>query len=516
VPEPDSNGSAEVSSDLEKHLADKVAGLAPDARRKIYDEVRAGLQSEIRAAAPFMPVQTVVARRRELENAIIAVERAAARSDPPRAFVPEPPKPVVAQPVPPLPDVQAPTTPLSNDPVPENAIAAANAESVPPAVAEIENQIANAVETEAIPSTASAVAPTETADQTTNAVEGGEIPPLASAAALADADEKATPEPAPTTMPPEQVADRPELLAAISAEISAATEPIETSSEPPLPLNNRRPLVVYAVVLSLVVGAVAVIVALIGGGLDRTPQPAAPVVAAPLVPDRPSPAAELIKGAGFQTAAQDALRDGNTHLTSGDFDRAVAAFDDAIRLDPASAEAFGNRAFAHWSKGDTQAAIRDYGAAIERDPANVVNRLNRAIAYNREGEHRLAIDDLNRVLAAEPANVTALNSRCWAHAVLAHLQDALADCDEALKLRPDDPDILDSRGFVYLRLGRLDRAIADYNAVLKQQPKQPGSLYGRGLAKIGRGDRGGGREDVSAARSIDPDIVDTFARYGVR
>lgn len=504
-----------MPSDLEKHLADKVVGLAPDARRKIYDEVRAGLQSEIRAAAPFMPVQTIVARRRELESAISAVERTATRSDPPRAFAPEPPKPVVPQPVPPMPDEQAPATALSNEPVPENVIAAVNAESVSPAVVEIESETTKAVEAEAIPPPAAAAAPTGADDQTTNAVEAEVIPSHASTTAPTEADEEAILEPAPTTTPPEQAADRPELLAAISAEISAAAEPLETSSEP-LPLKSRRPLVVYAVVLSLVVGAVAVIVAVIGGGLDRTPQPAAPVAAAPLVPDRPSPAAELIKGAGFQTAAQDALKDGNAYLQKREFDSAIASYDDAIRLDSASAEAFGNRAFAHWNTGNAQAAIRDYGAAIERDPANVVNRLNRAIAYNREGEHRFAIDDLNRVLAAEPANVAALNSRCWAHAVLAHLQDALADCDEALKLRPDDPDILDSRGFVYLRLGRLDRAIADYNAVLKVQPKHAGAMYGRGLAKIGRGDRGGGREDVSTARSIDPDIVDTFARYGVR
>jgi hypothetical protein len=52
--------------------------------------------------------------------------------------------------------------------------------------------------------------------------------------------------------------------------------------------------------------------------------------------------------------------------------------------------------------------------------------------------------------------------------------------------------------------------------VLKAQPKHAGSLYGRGLARIGRGDRAGGNEDVQAARAVDPDVVATFARYGIR
>ena len=42
------------------------------------------------------------------------------------------------------------------------------------------------------------------------------------------------------------------------------------------------------------------------------------------------------------------------------------------------------------------------------------------------------------------------------------------------------------------------------------------ALYGRGLARIGRGDRAGGQEDVTAARAINPDVVADFARYGVR
>jgi tetratricopeptide (TPR) repeat protein len=290
---------------------------------------------------------------------------------------------------------------------------------------------------------------------------------------------------------------------------------VEESIEKLPPATVLRPLLLYSGVLALVVCAVALAALIVGFGLDQAQERAVPAAAAPapVVPPRPVP--ELIRGAGFQTASQDALKEGNAHLARREFDRAISSFDDAIRLEP-SAAAYGNRAFAHWNKGNTEAAIRDYGAAIERDPSNVANRINRAIAYNRAGEYQRAVDDLDRALAVEPANANALNSRCWARAVLAHLQEALADCNAALERRPADSDTLDSRGFVYLRLGRLDRAIADYSDVLKVQPKHAGSLYGRGLARIGRGDRAGGNEDIAAARAIDPEIVATFARYGVR
>lgn len=459
-----------MPSELEKHLAGRIAGCAPVARRAIYDEVRAGLQSEVRAAAPFMPVQTVVARRRELENAILAVEREAARSDPSRPVEPAPQDPALLAAVMGA-KTQAPASAIESTPEPE--IAAEEGDTDLPAQA---------------PADAQATEFTHEDYSASGDFSGGE---------------------------PKEAGEPPPPLAADS-ESDFASDATDESIDL-APASSRHPVILYLGVLAIVICAVALAAAIIGLDFDRAQESVTPprsTVRAVQAP--PDPATALIKGAGFQGAAQGALKEGNAFLERRDFDRAIASLDDAIRLDPDAAAAYGLRAFANWNKGNVEAAIRDYGAAIERDPSNVANRLSRAIALNRKGEHQAAVDDLDRVIAAEPANANARNSRCWAHAVLAHLEEALADCNEALKLRPDDADTFDSRGFVYLRLGRLDRAIEDYSAVLKAQPKHAGSLYGRGLARIGRGDRAGGNEDVQAAKAVDPDVVATFARYGIR
>jgi len=459
-----------LPSELEKHLAGRIAGCAPVARRAIYDEVRAGLQSEVRAAAPFMPVQTVVARRRELENAILAVEREAARSDPSRPVEPAPQDPALLAAVMGA-KTQAPASAIESTPEPE--IAAEEGDTDLPAQA---------------PADAQATEFTHEDYSASGDFSGGE---------------------------PKEAGEPPPPLAADS-ESDFASDATDESIDL-APASSRHPVILYLGVLAIVICAVALAAAIIGLDFDRAQESVTPprsTVRAVQAP--PDPATALIKGAGFQGAAQGALKEGNAFLERRDFDRAIASLDDAIRLDPDAAAAYGLRAFANWNKGNVEAAIRDYGAAIERDPSNVANRLSRAIALNRKGEHQAAVDDLDRVIAAEPANANARNSRCWAHAVLAHLEEALADCNEALKLRPDDADTFDSRGFVYLRLGRLDRAIEDYSAVLKAQPKHAGSLYGRGLARIGRGDRAGGNEDVQAAKAVDPDVVATFARYGIR
>ena len=63
---------------------------------------------------------------------------------------------------------------------------------------------------------------------------------------------------------------------------------------------------------------------------------------------------------------------------------------------------------------------------------------------------------------------------------------------------------------------RLDDAIADYDAALKLSPKLAGSLYGRGLARLRKGNTDDGNADIAAAKAIQSDVAEEFARYGVK
>lgn len=473
-----------------------MAGLkqsTPAARRAVYDELRTTLKEEVRAAAPFMPVQTVVAKRRELENAIIAVERLAAKSDPP----PPPPPKFVKQPSP------------------------------PPEVMEITAETPQSVADEQPPETVSSA---ETEAKPASVVPAGVVPIVEYLVEIPQAAIYSSQSDDRAQRSSGQTAPVPEEHTRLQPQHEEARQVAEFAppDEEEVGLRPARPLAVYIGAAAVVIGAILVAVVMFTGSTEPPVKQAAKGRVTPVpsdsqlairpsdIPPAPPAAVEMIKSAGFGPAAQNSLKEANTLLARGDWERAIASYDDAIRLDPTQPMAFGSRAFAHWSRGNAAAAVRDYGEALRLQPGNIAYRLNRAVGYNRLGEYERAIADLNEVIRAEPANFDALSSRCWAHALYDHLKEALADCNEALKLKPKDVNTLDSRGLVHLKLGRLDRAVADYNAALRIDPKLVSSLYGRGLAKIGRGDRAGGNEDVAAARAAAPDIQATFARYGVR
>jgi tetratricopeptide (TPR) repeat protein len=59
---------------------------------------------------------------------------------------------------------------------------------------------------------------------------------------------------------------------------------------------------------------------------------------------------------------------GVTDANSGDYDKAITIFREAIKLDPENGAAFGNRGLAYAKKGDFDQAIADFDEAIRLNP----------------------------------------------------------------------------------------------------------------------------------------------------
>jgi tetratricopeptide (TPR) repeat protein len=83
-------------------------------------------------------------------------------------------------------------------------------------------------------------------------------------------------------------------------------------------------------------------------------------------------------GALAQITAGDHVKSGNTWFNKGDYDRAIADYNQALRINPQDAYAYNQRGVAWERKGDYDRAIADYTQALQINPQNTKAKENLA------------------------------------------------------------------------------------------------------------------------------------------
>jgi tetratricopeptide (TPR) repeat protein len=157
----------------------------------------------------------------------------------------------------------------------------------------------------------------------------------------------------------------------------------------------------------------------------------------------------------------------------GAHDRAIADYNEVIRLNPSSASAYSNRGRSWKAKGDLDRAIADYTEAIRLDASNGNFFTSRCHALNDKGEPHRALADCNEAIRLNPKDGFAYNNRGDSYNKRGQLDDALRDFEEAIRLGVQHAIVYDNRGLIYSRKRDYDRAIADFSEAIRLDPADP-------------------------------------------
>lgn len=101
---------------------------------------------------------------------------------------------------------------------------------------------------------------------------------------------------------------------------------------------------------------------------------------------------------------------GIAHMKLSQFDRAIADFDQALKLDPDSTFALNNRGAALARKGEYDRAIADFNEAIRLDAQSATSYNNRGTAYARTGQYDRALEDFEQAVRLDPKDTSALSN----------------------------------------------------------------------------------------------------------
>jgi len=167
---------------------------------------------------------------------------------------------------------------------------------------------------------------------------------------------------------------------------------------------------------------------------------------------------------------------GAFYSDQGDIERAIADFDQAIRLNEKFAAGYYSRGLAYKGKGDLDSAFVDFDQAFRLDPTDTNARKNRALVYDSD-------ENLDR---------------------------ALARFDEEVKQHPLPLSINPyfQRGLVHYARREYDRAIEDFGMVLQWAPEYGPAFWNQTRAYCA----GGGnywiyQADLMKAMLLDPKYV---------
>src|SRR5262249_19587952 len=208
------------------------------------------------------------------------------------------------------------------------------------------------------------------------------------------------------------------------------------------------------------------------------------------------------------------LNEGEAALNNRDNDRAIAAFNEAIRIDPKSDRTFARRGLAYARKGDNDRAITDFNEAIRLNPKNDRAFAGRGFVYARKGDEDSAIADLSEAIRLNPTDAAALYNRGVAYMKKGNNDQAFVDFNEAIRLNPTDARAFVNRSAMYDRKGDNDRALADVNEAIRLDPNYAIAFDSRGVANAKKGENDRAITDFNEAIRLDPKNASAFCNRG--
>jgi tetratricopeptide (TPR) repeat protein len=207
---------------------------------------------------------------------------------------------------------------------------------------------------------------------------------------------------------------------------------------------------------------------------------------------------------------------GVAYEVKGENDKAIADFDEAIRLKPGYGEAYINRGLAWAKRGDFDRAIADFTQVTALEPRLAYLALsNRGIAYGEKRDYTRAIQELNQAVRLRPDYASAYYNRANIYNAIGDRDKALADFDVTIRIRPDFQAAYINRGAIHVARGDSDKAIVDFDVAIRLNPRDALAFGNRAYAYFSRKEYDRAVADLNEAIRFDPYSAPMYFKRGL-
>ena len=205
---------------------------------------------------------------------------------------------------------------------------------------------------------------------------------------------------------------------------------------------------------------------------------------------------------------------GNTYYDEGDYDKAIAEHDIAIRLDPGNAMAFCNRGAAYAKKSDYDSALSDLNEALRLNPKSERALYVRAVVFSQKGNSEAALADLEQLSKINPRGPKSFFLRATIYMERNQYDHAIADLNKGLEIDPKNTIGLMNRAEFYAGSGQMDRAAADFATAIKSAPGKSNPYLMRAEFYEDQKRFDLALADLNQAVKVDPNVGQNYAKRG--
>ncbi len=203
------------------------------------------------------------------------------------------------------------------------------------------------------------------------------------------------------------------------------------------------------------------------------------------------------------------------HATRGERDLALKDYAHALELNPDNLEVYVDRSHVDWQSGNKAQAIADIGLALGRNPDFVHGYAVRADFEVRSKDWNGAVADAGQVIRIEPNKADGYSLRAQIYAAQGDFAHAYEDQTVAVKLTPKSAVALNNRCWFGAILGKLDDALDDCDAALDIAPKDPAALDSRAYVRFKKGQWDRAIKDYDGALEASPNLASSLYGRGL-
>jgi len=208
------------------------------------------------------------------------------------------------------------------------------------------------------------------------------------------------------------------------------------------------------------------------------------------------------------------LKEALAHHLAQDFDRALAAYDRAIAMQPDFAVTHSGRGSVLQAAGRFEDALAAFDRAITLDPVYADAHYHRGDLLQKSGKYAEALAAFDRAVALKPDVATAHNDRAAVLHALGKHEEAQTAWRRAVALKPAYAEAHYNQGLALRQAGRYEEALAALDRAIALKPTYINAHFNRGLAlkQAGRHEEAVSAFDQTIA--LKPDFAEAHFNRG--